>query len=730
MIQNHDFLIERFDFDYRSVENLTGEFVANLWPVVYILSDENSKEVYVGETTDTSMRLRTHLKNDKKNKLSIFHLISSGQFNKSVTLDIESSLIKYISADGQYQLLNGNLGIANHTYYQQKDYWDVFRGVWDGLRAQGVCKHSIEHLDNSDLFKYSPYKSLSYEQQLGLNMILDNLLSTKIDNTIIEGGAGTGKTILATFLFKLLNTDSLDFNIQELGDKEIEIKEKIEILKEQYGKLKMALVVPMSSLRNTLKKVFKNIKGLKASMVIGPAQVARADYDIIVVDESHRLRQRINLGAYFGAFDKINIALGFDKHKGNELDWVLKKSKKAILFYDDNQSIKPSDVIKDDFDSLKLRNTTNVENLRSQLRVKGGNNYVDFVHNMLNCELNPKEDYFDSKNYDFKLFDSISKFEEAIKEKEEKYGLSRIIAGYSWKWISKNKSELFDIEIEGHKLQWNSTNIDWVNSENAINEVGCIHTTQGYDLNYAGIIFGNEIGYDKEKNEIVIYEENYFDINGKQSIDDPEELKNYIKNIYATILLRGIKGAFIYACNKDLQEYLSKFIPLHDSFYVVKENEPLKILSSRSENSVPFFNLSAAAGNFSELQNIDEVNSWIELPDDVLYDRDLFACKVVGESMNKIIPNGAICLFKKYRGGSRNGLIVLAQSTEIQDSEFGSGYTVKEYESRKSFSEEGWEHDSIVLKPMSNDLKFEPLVLDLESLQEFKVLGVFNKVIT
>ena len=222
MIQNHDFAIERFDFDYQTVENLTGEFVANLWPVVYLLSDDILKEVYVGETTDTSMRLRTHLKNGKKKKLSIFYLISGGQFNKSVTLDIESSLIKYISADGQYQLINGNLGIANHSYYQQKDYWNVFKGVWDGLRAEGVCKHSIEHLDNSDLFKYSPYKSLSYEQTIGLNIILDNLISNTINNTIVEGGAGTGKTILAIFLFKLLNTNSSGFNFKEFGENELE----------------------------------------------------------------------------------------------------------------------------------------------------------------------------------------------------------------------------------------------------------------------------------------------------------------------------------------------------------------------------------------------------------------------------------------------------------------------------------------------------------------------------
>lgn len=730
MIQNHDFSIERFDFDYQTIENLTGEFVANLWPVVYLLSDDMLKEVYVGETTDTSMRLRTHLKNGKKKKLSIFHLISGGQFNKSVTLDIESSLIKYISADGQYQLLNGNLGIANHSYYQQKDYWNVFKGVWDGLRAEGVCKHSIEHLDNSDLFKYSPYKALSYEQTIGLNIILDNLISNSINNTIVEGGAGTGKTILAIFLFKLLNTNHSDFNFREFGDNELEIRRKVKLLKEKYVNPKMALVIPMSSLRNTLKRVFKNIKGLKASMVIGPAQVAKTDYDIIVVDESHRLRKRVNLGAYFGAFDKINIALEFDKLKGNELDWVLKKSNKAILFYDNNQSIKPSDVSQKDFDNLKSKSTTKVENLSSQLRVIGGNYYVDFVHQLLECKLNTVKDAFVSKTYDFQLFDSISKFDEAIKSKDQQHGLSRMIAGYSWKWISKKSPELFDIEIEGHKLKWNSTNIDWVNSENAIHEVGCIHTTQGYDLNYAGVIFGNEIDYNKERNEIVINEKNYFDINGKQSIVNPKVLKDYIINIYATILLRGIKGVYIYACNKDLQTYLSHYIPLHESYAADRELAKVQIHEHKCENFIPYYNFSAAAGNFSGSIIVDKPTEWIKLPKGILFNNDFFACKVSGESMNRIIPNNSICLFRKYNGGSRSGKIVLAQSTEIQDADFGSGYTVKEYQSSKVSSESGWEHQSIILNPISHDVKYQPISLDESSNNDFKVIGFFEQVLS
>jgi len=96
----------------------------------------------------------------------------------------------------------------------------------------------------------------------------------------------------------------------------------------------MALVVPMSSFRDTLKKVFRSIKGLSAKMVVGPAEVSKTTYDIILVDESHRLRRRVNLGAYFGAFDKAAIRLGMDKMNSSQLDWIVKQSKKTLLFYD------------------------------------------------------------------------------------------------------------------------------------------------------------------------------------------------------------------------------------------------------------------------------------------------------------------------------------------------------------------------------------------------------------
>jgi DUF2075 family protein/SOS-response transcriptional repressor LexA/predicted GIY-YIG superfamily endonuclease len=730
MSQNPVFSIKKFDFDLSLINDFNNiHYVKDLWPVVYILSDGNVNEAYVGETTDAYARMSSHLKNNLKNKLSAVHLISSEKFNKSATLDIESNLIKYISGDGQYKLINGNIGLANHNYYQKKEvYWDIFKSIWDNLRAVGIAKHPIDYIDNSDLFKYSPYKTLTSEQKSGLLVIMKNLLDNTYKNIIIEGGAGTGKTILAIFLFKLLNTTNEEFNFEEFGNDEFEFMEIVFELKRKFPNPKMALVVPMSSFRTTLKKVFKNIKGLNANMVIGPAEIVKDTFDIVIVDESHRLRRRVNLGAYFRAFDVVCEKLNLDKHTCSELDWIMKQSESTIYFYDENQSIKPSDVKKEDFDKLKLNDLTKIEHLKSQFRARGGNDYVNYIDNLLKCKLTNSDVIFNSKEYQLILFDSIEDIVSEIKSRDIENGLSRLVAGYSWPWVSNKKDakQDYDIEIENTRLKWNSTNIDWVNSEKSRDEVGCIHTTQGYDLNYTGIIFGNEITYDKATDQIKILKENYYDVNGKQSIVDPEELKNFILNIYKTIMLRGIRGTYVYVCDKNLRDYFSQFIPRYKTekeTLLLEDHEVIPYV-----NSIPLYDLKVAAGNFSELQTVADCE-WIVLPAAYKPSQDLFACKVIGESMNKIIPNGSICMFRKYSGGSRHGKIVLAEHTNIQDLDFGSGYTVKEYRSKKNMENDTWIHESIILKPLSDNMEYYDIELSEDELSSLKVIGVFECVL-
>jgi hypothetical protein len=145
-------------------------------------------------------------------------------------------------------------------------------------------------------------------------------------------------------------------------------------------------------------------------------------------------------------------------------------------------------------------------------------------------------------------------------------------------------------------------------------------------------------------------------------------------------------------------------------------------------NCIPLVDLTAAAGSFSEIQAPNEL-TWVEPPFNIAAKKGYFICKVLGESMNKKIPNGAYCLFKQDTGGTRNGKIVLVESTSFKDADFGSGYTVKEYQSEKLYTDNAWQHESIILRPSSTLDKYEDIVLSSEDLESYKIVGIFDRVI-
>ncbi len=553
-------LEERIKHDHSDYKN---------WPLVYLLKEDEKKkqankiDIYIGETTNVIRRLKTHSKSENKQNLKSVYLILSDLLNKSAALDIESNLIRYLSADVNYSLQNGNLGISNHQYYQQKEiYQDLFKNIWTKLIEEKIAQQALDKIDNSDLFKYSPYKSLSEEQIEGIKNILKCLLDENAKVSLFEGGAGTGKSILAIFLFKLLKTDLRDFNYIDFDEDDKELFDSLKKVKEKYDDLNMALVIPMGSFRQTIKKVFRNINGLNSKMVIGPSEIVEQKYDLLIVDEAHRLRRRKNLGNYFATFDKNCRTLGLDEFTASELDWIQLQSTKSIIFYDQLQSIKPSDVAPESFHKLKQLPTTRKEKLSTQLRIKGGNRYVKFVDQLFENTPQLKKNTFKGIDYDLRMFENLDQMVYEIQKKDKKKELCRMIAGFSWKWISKKNRSLFDIQIGTTKLQWNSTKKDWVNSPNAINEVGCIHTTQGYDLNYAGVIIGWELDYDFDTNQFIVYKEKYKDRNGKNSITDDQVLLSYILNIYRSHMLRGIEGTYIYICNPNLRKYFAQFFPI------------------------------------------------------------------------------------------------------------------------------------------------------------------------
>ena len=296
----------------------------------------------------------------------------------------------------------------------------------------------------------------------------------------------------------------------------------------------------------------------KASDVLAPSDVTKQYYDILLVDEAHRLHQYKNI-SYMGAFKASCERIGLTTDS-DELDWILHQCKCPVLFYDAMQVVGPSGI-----DVKRFRSKMKMEqakrlliyyNLLTQMRVKGGNDYIDYVKAILAGEVKEKKNF---KNYDLILMTNFAKFNDLMYQKEKETGLVRMAAGYAWDWASKNDKDVYDIEIQGIKKQWNHCTEGWVHSENAINEVGCIHSTQGYDLNYAFIILGNEIGYNPDTKSIIVRGEHYYDQNGKKTASY-EELKEYIQHIYYVLMTRGIRGTYLYVCDPKLRDYISHYI--------------------------------------------------------------------------------------------------------------------------------------------------------------------------
>lgn len=502
------------------------------WPMLYILED--GRQAYIGQSTHAAARMAEHKANDAKQGFKAVHFIYSDKFNQSVTLDFESKLIQLFAADNKYILMNGNNGIADKDYYNKLYYDGQFPELWERLRKRKLVIHSIDEIVNSDLFKYSPYKELNENQRQAVDEILDMISRGKEGPVIVSGQPGSGKTIVAVFLMK-----------------------RMKDMEEFRGK-KIGLVIPQTSLRKTLKELFRHIYGLKASDVIGPSDAVKSKFDILLVDEAHRLHLRKNI-PNMGAHDANNRQLGLSS-EGSELDWVLMQSASQVLFYDGSQVVGPSGIqesyLKDKVRKQREQRNVQYYTLLTQMRVKGGKEYVDYVDALLHDRLNVLK-YF--PEYEFKIISQFHDFVNLMMEKEQNYGLSRMVAGYAWPWISKKDKSQKDICIEGISRMWNNRTENWVHCETAIDEVGCIHSIQGYDLNYAFVILGNDIFYDCEKKKICIDRTHYYDRNGKATASD-EELSEYIRNIYYVLMTRGIRGTFLYVCDRELKNHLSDYV--------------------------------------------------------------------------------------------------------------------------------------------------------------------------
>ena len=572
--------IKSFEFTNAGILQADKETKCHNWPVVYLINGNN--KIYIGETSNFIERFKQHLANKHKRVLKNIYVILDDEFNKSATLDIEQTLIRMCGSDQKFTLLNGNAGQSpRHNYYQREKYLNKIEGdgsetgIWNSLREIGLADKTYEVIINSDLFKFSPYTALTSEQEEVcfnvINDILDGLKNNAEKSTtcVIKGNAGTGKTLLAVYMMHLIvnaNKQLIDAyredETTEVGNYKIKVIHKLTEYIKKNGKLDIGYVLPMTSIRSTLKTVFRQTgDGLKSKMVVGPTEIVGKSYDILLVDEAHRLPKRKNI-SWMGEFDRCCQKLGLQKEEANTLDWIVKCSRSRILFYDPNQTIKASDITEKEFRKSLGQTSIKEYELLSQLRCEGGELYTNYLDAIFNCSADTR---ITVNNYDVKVFDDPNQMIDSIKRLNNKYGLCRNVAGYSWKWKTKglNSTEIeetgvFDIELDGKRYIWNMTNMEWILRKESINEIGCIHTTQGYDLNYVGVILGKEIDFDPLTESMIINPQEFYDVNVKKGCS-PERLKTYIVNTYKVMLERGIKGCYIYACNDNMRNYLKRF---------------------------------------------------------------------------------------------------------------------------------------------------------------------------
>ena len=164
------------------------------------------------------------------------------------------------------------------------------------------------------------------------------------------------------------------------------------------------------------------------------------------------------------------------------------------------------------------------------------------------------------------MFDSVVEMRDEIRKRDHEVGLSRLVAGFAWPWKTKKDRSAYDIEVGGLRLRWNQTDVDWVSSPTSSDEVGVIHTIQGYDLNYAGVIIGRDLRYDRQRQRLYFDRGHYFDPTAANNMPrrglrfTDDEVLALVENIYAVLLTRGIRGTYVYVVDEPLRERLRPYL--------------------------------------------------------------------------------------------------------------------------------------------------------------------------
>lgn len=496
-------------------------------------------------------------------------------------------------------LLNGKLAEVTHPSYQAWSYASLIRDYNEDVRKFKIDLHPCAYLHNYKKKEYDDLLDLCYEYYLKQAPVFSRGDTDKLGNYIakyikkgnpdvmchIEGGKIKPSKSLQESLSNMLKGKP-EFVL--LDEQKVTYEKALKLAKENYASKKVyiihggpgtgktviainMLVEMINQEKNTI-YVTKNIAPREVyrkklseggyrkvyidNLFKGSGSFIEAnedDFDCIIVDEAHRLNAKSGMYQNLGE---------------NQIKEIINASKLAIFFVDDNQIVTTTDIgstgeIKKwckHFNAIVYE-----DKLVSQFRCNGSDAYLSWLDNVLEIEKSANDEL--NIDYDIEIFDNPVELKNAIMDKNKMANRSRILAGYCWGWnkSTRNKSDSPDIIIGDFKMSWNfESTKTWAIDEDSVNEVGCIHTSQGLEFDYVGVIIGDDLRYEDGKITTDFFKRALSDrsIRGlktqfKKNPEDTLKLADLlIKNTYRTLLTRGQKGCYIYCTDDNLREYL------------------------------------------------------------------------------------------------------------------------------------------------------------------------------
>ena len=350
---------------------------------------------------------------------------------------------------------------------------------------------------------------------------------------IVEGGPGTGKTVVAINLLAEL-TKRNQF---------VQYVSKNAAPRTVYG----------YKLKGTMKK--SSVDNLfKGSGCYTEAPMNSVG--TILADEAHRLNEKSGM---------------FQNMGENQIKEIIHASRCSVFFIDESQRVTTSDIGSiAEIEKWAERENSEVIKMElvSQFRCNGSDGYLAWIDDVLQIRNTANYD-LEGIDYDIRICDSPKEMEHIVIEKNRIRNRARILAGYCWNWPKDTRNDVnyHDIKIGDYGISWNLDGGDaFAINPDSVHEAGCIHTSQGLEFDYVGVIIGDDMRY--ENGEIVTdyskrakTDQSMKGIKGLAK-DDPEKASQLadeiIKNTYRTLMTRGMKGCYVYCTDSELAAYLKE----------------------------------------------------------------------------------------------------------------------------------------------------------------------------